>query len=496
MVNVVFLHPNTFNVLKYVIFSLTIGCSADIVVNTLVRQNASRTLLKKGRYCPAYSPLRLCTSRSNGCPLSLFATVFIAAALEIALDYSTGATSIPTTSTQTFLVSKQVSNVSQLIAHANSDYIVQLRHALQRVEGTCFNIYDQWYSPVFFNVSGSVDFYNLGEAALCPQNMSRKIDASSLIEQSSFSAAHILQTNIWNRSQLAIGRDTHSEEDRVAFDQVGDVEIGALEKYSFIAVNFSHHETISGSEKPLTGNTSGNNPWAWETVLYRTSSGVPLECLTAANWIRNKQTGEWNGKTITLYACLVPITGNRSVLALYDEVTGKEGERSLVMSVALEGVTTFHDLRVLKAMVFLHGRNNRMHTNRELAILTVLCSRMIMALSMEGLQNVRMEVDGDLVTVPTWTLWGIVLFFAGLVALISLKVAATRLGRDIKLRGDLVSAKGIAEHWRSQEERCGGACEGYGRVVLVAKKVRDADWAVVGVQRGQTKRNDAQSMEG
>ncbi|KAI0560645.1 hypothetical protein FGB62_105g04 [Gracilaria domingensis] len=366
-----------------------------------MRHHASRALVKKGRYFPTHTSAPLSISRSNGFNASLFGTVVIAATLEMALDFSTGATTIWTTSTQTFRISSQVSNVSQF-ASRPPGFLAEARHALQRVEGTCYHMYDHWYSPVSFNMSNSAEFFNLADAALCPQNRSKRVNASSLITQSSFRAAHILETNIWNRTELKIGRDTHSKEEKVAYEQVGDVNIGALEKYSFVAANISDSDLIPGSERALTGNNSYESPRALQTARYCTSSGASLECFVGVNWKRDEDTGEWAGKEVSLHACLVPIVDNRSVLAFYDDVTGGDGEGALVMLVALQGVSTFRDLRVLKAMPFLRGRNNRMHTNRELAILAVLCAAMITAFATDGLQDVRLQVDGELVTVPTW----------------------------------------------------------------------------------------------
>eukprot|EP00178_Gracilaria_changii_P010958 TRINITY_DN31646_c0_g3_i1.p1 TRINITY_DN31646_c0_g3~~TRINITY_DN31646_c0_g3_i1.p1 ORF type:complete len:498 (+),score=57.29 TRINITY_DN31646_c0_g3_i1:198-1691(+) len=482
MVHIEFLHPNVFNVLKYIAFSLTIGCLVDIVLHAFMCHYASRALLKKGRYSLAPPHTSFRTYRYHGSHFLTFIIICIAAALEMALDFSTGATTIQTTSIQTFRISTKVSNVTQL-SNASSDYISQLRHALQRVEGACFNIPQRWYSPVSFNLTHSFEFSKMADAALCPQNRSIKVNATSIIAQSSFRASHILHTNIWNRSELMVGRDTQSEEQRLPYDQVGDVTIGALHQYNFMVANFSGYELVPGSERPITGNTSHQSPWAKVTARFRIHGVSAVECLMSVKSKRDEQTSEWIGRDIFVQACLVPITENRSVLAKYDEDVGTQGESSLIMLVALRGATTFHDLRVLKAIPFLFRSGNRMHSLSELSVLAVLCSEMITALSTDGLQNVRMVVDGELVTVPTWSVWGIVLFFVGVAMLVVLKVAVAKLTSKLKVRGNVVTAKGIAEHWLLQNENSERVHGRVGRVVLVPKAKRRNGEVTVGVQR-------------
>ncbi|KAI0557527.1 hypothetical protein FGB62_292g013 [Gracilaria domingensis] len=406
------------------------------------------------------------------------------AVLEMALDFSSGATSIWTTRTDTFRLSRQASSLTQL-SQATPGYIVKMRGALQRVEGTCFSVAERWYSPVTFNLTNSAHSFASGRGARCFRNRSTQIKVNEALEESSFRAADLEKLNIWNQSELYVGRDSHSEEVTVPHQEVGDVRIGALEEYSFLAGNINQDDRIEGSERQLTGNSTHKNPWAHYTALYRTETGKKIECLAAVNWVRDEETEEWD-RNFILQTCLVPIAENKAVLGLYnDDVTGTRGEQQIVMLAALKGVT-FHDLHVMRAVPFLLGRNNRMHTIRELGILAVLCTRMITAINTDGLTDMDVELDDEFVTVPTWSTWGIVLLVVSVVVILSMKVVTDGLTRRLRVRWNLLTAKGIAKYWLWSEEKFEDIPDRKGRVVLVNKGMENDGWAVVGVKWEQS----------
>ncbi|KAI0557412.1 hypothetical protein FGB62_305g02 [Gracilaria domingensis] len=479
-----FLHTNVFNVIKYLVLSLTISCVADDLIHIVYAYRTSRKLLGAGRVRPADSFLRfrhkrdITNFRKSFGGISVFATVLAVLSLEMALEFSTGAESVWTERTETFRMSNHLSNASEFIQHSPV-YMTKMRLPLERVEDVCYSIRNSWYSPTIFN------FTNVpGErkGVWCLQNRTTHIDATEDLERSSFRAADVVEMNIWNPDELSVGRDEIDAEVYVPFSEAPDSRIGVREHYSHLAVNFSRKNVIEESKVRLTANNTFRNPMAIFTVNYRVSNDNVIECLCKVVWKPDKTTGLRTQRPPWVEACLVPISEEDAVLARNSPRANGDGHQ-LVMSVALQGVSTFRDLNVLRALPWMVGKNDGIHTYRELGALALLSQKMIQGISGDGYRDLQLSYGVESITVPTWDLWGVVLFGVGLILMAGIRIAMSRLRRRLKVKGNLATARGVATHWLWQEEDFKDINDAKGEVVLVTDSLMSDGWTRVKVSR-------------
>ncbi|KAI0562381.1 hypothetical protein FGB62_61g02 [Gracilaria domingensis] len=503
MVQLVFLDIHVFNVLKFVILSLTVSCAADILLETFYALHAARQLLK-GRCVRPESLARLRVRRGINLRrafggVHLFGIVVVASGLEIALELSADAETIWMEQTGTFRMSKNLLDVNEIHQYS-SVYISSMRKALQRVEGSCFDIADGWYSPTILNLTSSIEFQAWGRAAWCLRNYTTPLDAMEDLQQSGFRAVDVEATGLWNSSELRFGRDeVDASEIYVPFSEASDVRIGVHEYYSNLAVNFSQEGIIDGSLRRMSGNDSRKEPSALFTANYSVPNGQTIECLVTIEWkivwVDNKDSGQLEESPPHVEVCLVPIEGDRMVLALNDHIEASQ-ELQLVMSVALEGVKTFRDLNVLRALPWMVGDNDGIHTYRELGVLAVLSHKMIKAIGRDGYSDVELTYGVERVTVPTIKVWGIVLFAAGLILMVGAGIIMNTLRKRLKIKGNLASARGIAEHWLWQQEDLRNVNNARGEVVLAADSWTSDGWTRVGVKREEKFNDEAKRDEG
>ncbi|KAI0557523.1 hypothetical protein FGB62_292g05 [Gracilaria domingensis] len=377
-------------------------------------------------------------------------------------------------------MSRQASTISH-VRQSSPEYITRMRNALERVEGTCYSIDGEWYSPVLFNMTDSTNFFATGRAAWCLQNFTQRIYATEVLEQSSFHVADVL--HLWNDSQLRIGRDAEESEETLPYQETWDVKVGVREKYSFLAVNFSINGLVEGSIRSLTGNSTHESPRVLVTANYTTESGETFECLAHSKYIQDEETGTWKRTNPFIEVCLIPISNERMVLGLFDDYDGADDVFQLVMTVALKEVQSFHDLNSLRAVPWMVGSNRGFHTYRELGTLAILCNRMITQICTAGFGDVSLEFGDRLATVPTWSNWGMLLLGISMLVIVSLNLVMSRLQRSLKLRGNLATANGVAEHWIRQE-RDFEEFNSRQRVCLVADNRHSVrDWVRIGVRR-------------
>ncbi|KAI0562378.1 hypothetical protein FGB62_61g01 [Gracilaria domingensis] len=359
--------------------------------------------------------------------------------------------------------------------HYSPVYMTKMRLPLERVEDMCYSIRDSWYSPTIFNFTTDA---SSRKGVWCLQNRTRRIDATKDLEQSSFWAADVVKMNIWNPRELSVGRDEIDAEVYVPLAEAPDSRIGVRETYSHLAVNFSRKNVIEGSNRRLTANTTFKSPSAIFTVNYSASNDKVIECIGKTKWKSDRITGLLDEGSFWVEACLVPIGKNHVVLARNAPRSSGHGHQ-LVMSVALEGVKEFRDLNVLRALPWMIGRNDGMHTYRELGVLAVLSQKMIEAIGKDGYSEVELAYGVESITVPTIKAWGLVLFGVGLIFMVSIRIAMSRLRKRLKIKGNLTSARGIAEHWLWQQEELEDVNNARGEVVLVADSWTSDGWVRV-----------------
>ncbi|KAI0559798.1 hypothetical protein FGB62_137g29 [Gracilaria domingensis] len=360
--------------------------------------------------------------------------------------------------------------------------MLKMRFALERVENTCYSVDRKWYHPVIFNMTNSTEFHGLGKAALCPSNFSDPQHVEDDLEKSSFLASDVAGTNIWNASELRVGRDVEQTEETFPLTEIGDLSIGSSQNYSFLAVNFDRDSLVEGSWKALSGRSNEKKPRAFHTASFTVGNGTTLECLMIVRWQKDEETGELEMGNFTPEVCLVPIANNRVVLGLFDDIEAGNGFQ-LVMSVAVDSVQSFKDLRILRFLPWMVGQNNGMHTYRELGILAVLSGRMIENISVDGYHSLRIEVGIENITVPTLNVWGIVLLFCGTLFFLIAKFVLGRSRKRMNLKGDLGTVRGIAEHWLQYNEGLEDLNREMGRVVLVLEDGSETMPGIVNVKR-------------
>ncbi|KAI0563989.1 hypothetical protein FGB62_31g04 [Gracilaria domingensis] len=470
MIALGFLDPNVFNVLKYLVMSLTISLAADILLDTISGYATAKTLIRRGWAHPEDSSLRLrfrrgVRLRRTNSGVTVFLAVISISIFEMALEFSTGAKSMWIRRTDIVRISKQASNVSSLL-QSDPNYILKMRYALERVENTCYNVDQSWYFPVVFNMTNSTDFHGLGKAALCPSNFSDENYVEDDLQSSSFLARDVAALKIWNASELRVGRDAFQSEETFPFKELSDVRIGPTQNFSFVAVNFNRTFMVEGSNRALSGKSKKKRPRALHVANYTVESGWTFECLVKVKWKKKEESGVVKVKQAFPEVCLVPIADGRVVLALFDDVENAK-QFQLIMSVALRNVRSFHDLNVLRYLPWMVGTNNGLHTYREIGILTILSGRMVEKISIDGYQDVRIEVGSENITVPTLTVWGIVLLVVGTILLAVAKVILSRSRRKLKFKGNLGTARGVAEQWLERREEFEDTERGKGPVVFV-----------------------------
>ncbi|KAI0558775.1 hypothetical protein FGB62_187g22 [Gracilaria domingensis] len=486
MVKITFISPEVFNVLKYFVLSLTASVAGDALFDAVHAYNMSGKLLRRGYVYPSDVPLRMRVRRGikyvSLRERWLLVSVIIAVGFEMSLEFSTGAESAWTTRSDTFLMSRQPSSMEQ-VYQSGQEYIKRMSSILERVEGTCYNIREEWYSPVMFNMTNSSSFFGTRRAAWCLQNYTQKISVTKPLYQSAFQVSDVVQMNLWNASQLRVGGHVENSEESVPLEQVDDVRVGVHEKYSYLAVNFSNDGHVKGSTRALSGNSTHDNPKAYFTANYRTETNLTIECLGFGSYF-NKRTGEpWPVINPWIEVCLVPSSDGRMILGMFDDIDGVEKEFQLVMSVALEGVKSFHDLKVLRALPWMVVQNKGRHTYRELGVLAALCFHMITGIATAGFREIEVEFGDKAVTVPTWSIWGMVLLAVGVCMILA--AAGLLHGERLKLNvmGNLATANGVAEHWLKKHEHFEEFGD-KGRVFLVKKPNESDGWATVAVARG------------
>ncbi|KAI0559376.1 hypothetical protein FGB62_154g120 [Gracilaria domingensis] len=395
----------------------------------------------------------------------------------MALEFSTGAESVWTSRIETLRVSRNASDVTALLREG-PNYILRMQNALQRVENICYDTEEMWYFPILFNMTSENQHQKLGKAARCYKNYSTPIDAKKFLRKSGFSANDVAGTMMWSDSQLFIGHDENEDEVTVPYTTAKDVRIGSLEFYSFLAAEFKGNKRpLNGSERALSGiSSSKRTPIALYTAQYRVARGKSIECLVRMKWRKEKKTDVLKRQPPEVDVCLIPISGNRGVLGYFSR-------NQLVMSVALDRASSFHDLKVLRATPWVIGGISGLYTFRELAILTIISRQMVQAINMDGYEDVKLEVGDKHLTVPTWTVWGILLFAFCLLVLVLAKASVTLLRRQLKVRGNLGTARGVAEHWLLRNEESEPDFVSGGGVILVADNGLEDGWTGVTVKR-------------
>ncbi|KAI0560643.1 hypothetical protein FGB62_105g07 [Gracilaria domingensis] len=203
------------------------------IFDTVHAYDASTKLLQDGYVYPSPVLPRLRVRRGIKLVACrerwLLVTVLTVIGLEMALEFSTGAESTWTTRSDTFRMCERASTMEQ-VYRGGMEYIKRMSSVLERVEGTCYSIKEEWYSPVTFNMTNSSTFFATGRAAWCLQNYTQRISATEHVEQSSFQASEVIRMNLWNASQLRVGGHLEYSEAAVPFEQVGHVRVGAHEK--------------------------------------------------------------------------------------------------------------------------------------------------------------------------------------------------------------------------------------------------------------------------
>lgn len=447
MIILKFLDQNVFNVLKYVFMTLTVSYAADILLDALHAYRTAKNLKDKGWAKPISSRhgfrLRrnLSFTRSGGSAIVVLCAILVTI-LEITVEFSTGAEVVWIENGIRIRVANQAASLEDLLK-TDPRYIFRLKGALQRVENTCFDIERKWYHPVIMNLSSTSDFEALGGAAKCFQNYSKPIDARPMISEARFNASEFTRMKFWPRNETRVGRDVEYIEVVNALNST-DVTIGANEYYSFLAVNFSDPQIVEGSERRLTDHVMyTRTSEALYTLKYTVPNGEQIECLAKQKSKKRKK------KSYILEVCLLPLSENRTVVGLFDDYEGTD-DHQLVMSVAFEGKRSFHDLNILKAMPWMLGTNNGMHTYREIAVLMVLCGLMLEGVGTDGFHELNALTGVENTTAPTLSVWGIVLLSVGTVALLLGSVVLRKLKSGIPIQGDLATAEGVALHWLAQ----------------------------------------------
>ncbi|KAI0561746.1 hypothetical protein FGB62_73g12 [Gracilaria domingensis] len=476
--------------------TLTVSLAGDLLIDALSAYRISRKLTKLGWAYPPDSSIRHRFRRgvkprrlSDG--IFVFATVILISVLELTLEFSSGAELIWTEKSVTLRMARKAANLS-VVLQGGPNYISRIREALQRVENTCFNIKEAWYYPVSLNLSSSNEFNGLGQAVICPKNYSEPTSANEDLMRHSFAASEILTTKLWNASQLRCGRDVGSTEVTVPLTEAKDEDIGAPHKFSFVAVNFRRQAPDKGSETPLTAKSDYiAKPTAFYTARFTLESNNTLECLLKMKWVKSEPEDDGVREIVGIEVCLVPVAENRSVLALYDDIENGEGHQ-LVMSVALDGVRSFHDMKVLPALPLMVGQNNGEHTYRELATMTIMSSQMFQRINTDGFHDEQHIVADESKIAPTLNEWGLGLYVAGLVVIVFARSLIRR--KDLQGKGNLGTAKGVAEHWMLMIEDIDDNRNRTGRVVFVSKPDDEAKSNRVSVERETELRNSHQDF--
>lgn len=447
MVVLKFLDQNVFNVIKYVIMALTVSYASDVLLDALHTYRTARSLKQKGWAKPLssspYSRIRRGPRISRVTESAvLIMTAVLLTILEMAVEFSTGAEIVWIEKSTSLRVANRVTSLETL-RNTDPRYMLRLRGALQRVENTCFSIEQKWFHPVVLNMSSASDFQALGHVAKCYENYTASIDATATIHESRFNASEFATMQYWPSDEIRIGRDVGNTDVMIGLNATADEVIGANEYYSFLAVNFTNPQEVEGSERRLTDHfTNGAKELGIYTLNYTVRNGQQIECLVK-RWTKKQR------KKHILEVCLLPLSNNRTALGLFDDYEDTK-DYQLVLSVAFDGQRSFHDPEILKAMPWMLGTNNGMHSYRELAILVILCGLMLEGIGTEGFRTLEVTEGVRSITAPTLTIWGIVLLLAGTVAILIASLVLRRLKSGIGIRGDLATADGVASHWLAQ----------------------------------------------
>ncbi|PXF41190.1 hypothetical protein BWQ96_09084 [Gracilariopsis chorda] len=448
MIVLKFLDQNVFNVIKYMFMTLTVSYASDVLLDALHAYRTAKSLKEKGWTKPVSSApyfrlqRNLRITRSTGSAIVVLSAIAVTV-LEMSVEFSTGAEIVWIEKSTRLRVGNQVTDLEEL-QKTDPRYLLRLRGALQRVENTCYNVERKWYHPTVVNMSTETDFQALGHVVKCYQNYSTPIDVTPIISEAKFNASEFTSMGYWPRNETRMGRDVDYTEVMSSLDASADVPIGANEYYSFLAVNFTDPQEVEGSERQLTAHhTYSTTTRGIYTLNYTVPNGEQIECLVQQ--INKKQK---NTKYI-LEVCLLPLSNNRTALGLFDDYEDTD-DYQLVMSVALEGRRSFHDLDILKAMPWMLGTNNGMHSYREIAILIVLCGCMLEGIGTDGFRDVHVVEGIRNITAPTLTVWGILLLSVGTVIIVVVSLVLRRLKSGLAIRGDLATAEGVASHWLAQ----------------------------------------------
>ncbi|PXF49644.1 hypothetical protein BWQ96_00522 [Gracilariopsis chorda] len=447
MIVLKFLDQNVFNVIKYVFMTITVSYASDVLLDALHSYRTAKSLKDRGWAKPVssapYFRLRrnLRFTRSTGSAIVIISAIVVTV-LEMSVEFSTGAEIVWIEKSTRLRVANQVSSLDALLK-TDPRYIFRLRGALQRVENTCYSVERKWYHPVVVNMSSATDFQALGHVAKCFQNYTTPIDATPLITEAMFNASEFTSMGYWPMNETRMGRDVDYAEVMSTLDAKKDVSIGANEYYSFLAVNFTRPKKVEGTERPITGNvTYVVTTESLITLNYTVPSGEQIECLVKCKERKQK-------KKYILEACLLPLSKNRTVVGLFDDYEDTP-DYQLVMSVALEGRRSFHDLGILKAMPWMIGTNIGTHSYREVAILVALCGGMLEGIGSDGFRDVDVVEGIRNTTAPTLTVWGVLLLSVGTVIIVVGSLVLRRLKSNLAIRGDLATAEGVASHWLAQ----------------------------------------------
>ncbi|PXF41192.1 hypothetical protein BWQ96_09086 [Gracilariopsis chorda] len=448
MIILKFLDQNVFNVIKYAVIALTVSYASDVLLDALHAYRTAKSLKEKGWAKPVssapYFRMRrnLRITRSTGSVIVVLCTIFVSV-LEMAVEFSTGAEVVWIEKSTRLRVANQVTSLEELLK-TDPRYLFRLRSALQRVENTCYNVEMKWYHPVVLNMSSATDFQALGYAVKCYQNYSTPMDVTPIISEAKFNASEFTSMGYWPRNETRMGREVECKKVMSTLDATTDAPIGANEYYSFLAVSFTDPQEVEGSERQLTAHhTYSTTTRGIYTLNYTVPNGEQIECLVQQINKKQKNT------KYTLEACLLPLSNNRTVLGLFNDDEDNP-DYQLVMSVAVEGRRSFHDLDILKAMPWMLGTNNGMHSYKEIAILIVLCGGMLEGIGSDGFRDVDVVEGIRNTTAPTLTVWGILLLSVGTVIIVVGSLVLRRLKSNLAIRGDLASAEGVASHWLAQ----------------------------------------------
>lgn len=454
MVILSFLDPNVFNVMKYVIMSLTVSTVADLLLLEMQSYRTTAKLVKRGWVKPPQSfhirSHRGIRFKSPTASIILSFSVIVIWLLEIALEFSTGATTIWELRHETFRMANQANNVPSLLNNSRN-MILRMRSALDRVENLCYSTENLWYHHVTFNLTGSDVERGVGRAAKCFQNYSEPYYASGILHESGFRIGELVDQGIWNKTEFRIGRDVDGAEVAYPLIHTEAERVGPLEEYSFLAVSMSFEDSIQmSSVKNITAaNKTGKKLHTFATAKFIITSGKSFDCLVRMDYdIRKPNLGWVLGDTDV---CLIPISNGKTVLALGDD--DENGGYQLVMSIAIEGLNEVFDLNALRMFPWMVGKNTGDHTYREIAILTTMCRFMVKGINISGYRDVSFDVAVRNVAVPTITLWGILLLVTSTAFIVILRSIIKRKRECFKIQGNLGTAKGIAFHWLSWSEK-------------------------------------------